>query len=128
LRQFTPLLALLLASCAASDERSGASPRVSFASVSDDRLAFLDMGRSEPVILVHGGFQDYRMWLSLIPAFARDHRVVAYSRRNHYPNSADRDGTPNFASDVHADDLFRLIQALRLGRVHLVAHSRRSSS
>lgn len=89
----------------------------------DTSLAYIERGQGEPIILVHGGLQDYRVWEPHMATLARHHRVIAYSRRNHFPNSAAVDGWPDTAADLHADDLYRLITALRLGPVHLVAHS-----
>ena len=54
---------------------------------------------------------------------SRHFRVIAYSRRNHYPGVISPEGLPDTAAEVHANDLMQLIGALHLGRVHLVAHS-----
>ena len=96
---------------------------VRYADVGDTRLAYVEQGRGEPIVLVHGGMQDYRLWQEHMSTLAKTHRVIAYSRRNHFPNPVSVDGWPDTAADQHADDLYRLIAALRLGPVHLVAHS-----
>ena len=86
-------------------------------------LSYAEQGRGEPVILVHGGMQDYRLWLPHLKALSTHYRVIAYSRRNHYPGAVSPEGWPDTAADLHADDLAQLVIALRLGRVHVVAHS-----
>ena len=86
-------------------------------------LTYVEQGHGEPVILVHGGMQDYRLWLPHMKALSTHYRVIAYSRRNHYPDAVNREGWPDTAADLHADDLARLVSGLRLGRVHVVAHS-----
>ena len=86
-------------------------------------LSYVEQGRGEPVILVHGGMQDYRLWLPHLKALSTHYRVIAYSRRNHYPGAVSPEGWPDTAADLHADDLARLVNALRLDRVHVVAHS-----
>jgi len=86
-------------------------------------LTYVEQGRGEPVILIHGGLQDYRLWLPHLKALSTHYRVIAYSRRNHYPGAVSPEGWPDTAADLHADDLARLINALRLDRVHVVAHS-----
>lgn len=53
----------------------------------------------------------------------RRHRVIAYSRRNHFPNPVSVNSWPETAADLHAGDLYQLITALHLGPIHLVAHS-----
>lgn len=97
-------------------------------SIGEERLAYVEAGEGEPLIMIHGGFQDYRMWLPFMAVLSRTHRVIAYSRRNHWPNRADPAGTPDFASDEHAEDLSKLIAALELGEAHLVAHSSGAST
>jgi len=89
----------------------------------DTVLTYVEQGRGEPVILIHGGMQDYRLWLPHLKSLSTHYRVIAYSRRNHYPGLISPDGWPDTAADLHANDLARLVTTLRLGRVHLVAHS-----
>jgi non-heme chloroperoxidase len=86
-------------------------------------LAYVELGRGEPVIFVHGGLQDYRMWLPHLPKLADRYRVIAYSRRNNYPNETSADGMPDGAADVHGEDLAAFVRALGLSRVRIVAHS-----
>jgi non-heme chloroperoxidase len=86
-------------------------------------LAYIEVGQGEPVIFVHGGLQDYRMWLEHLPQFARRYRVIAYSRRNSYPNETSPDGMPDGAADVHGEDLAAFTRALGLSKVRIVAHS-----
>ena len=86
-------------------------------------LAYIESGQGEPLIFVHGGLQDYRMWLEHLPQFARRYHVIAYSRRNCYPNETSPDGMPDGAADVHGEDLAALVRALGLSKVRIVAHS-----
>lgn len=55
-------------------------------SINDTDLAYVEFGQGEPVIFVHGGLQDYRMWSEHLTKFAERYRAIAYSRRNNYPN------------------------------------------
>ena len=86
-------------------------------------LAYVELGQGEPVIFVHGGLQDYRMWLQHLPKFAGRYRAIAYSRRNNYPNETSPDGVPDGAADVHGEDLAAFVRALGLSKVRIVAHS-----
>lgn len=86
-------------------------------------LSYVELGQGEPVIFVHGALQDYRMWMEHLPKFGSRYRVIAYSRRNYFPNDVRPDGTPDGAADVHGEDLAALIRALGLSRVRIVAHS-----
>jgi non-heme chloroperoxidase len=110
------LLALLAFSAAQATE-------LKFASIPDGKLAYVEGGRGNPVILVHGGLQDYRLWNAQLDALAKNHKVIAYSRRNHFPNEVAAEGAPDNAADLHGDDLAALVRTLNFGRVHIVAHS-----
>jgi non-heme chloroperoxidase len=92
-------------------------------SANGTQLAYVELGRGEPVIFVHGGLQDYRMWLQHLPKFAGHYRVIAYSRRNNYPNETSPDGLPDGAADAHGEDLAAFVRALGLSKVRIVAHS-----
>jgi non-heme chloroperoxidase len=92
-------------------------------SASGTELSYVEAGRGEPVIFVHGGLQDYRMWAEHLPKFAGRYRAIAYSRRNHFPNDASPDGVPDSAADTHGEDLAAFVRALGLSRVRIVAHS-----
>jgi non-heme chloroperoxidase len=87
----------------------------------DTSLAYVDAGQGLPVILVHGSVSDYRTWIPQIETFSRRYRVIAYSRRYHYPNSSSTE--PNYSTALHARDLAMLIDRLQLGAVHLVGAS-----
>lgn len=85
--------------------------------------AYLDAGAGDPVVLVHGSFNDYRSWSLQVPALARTHRVLVPSLRHAYPEPWNgRDGGADVLS--HARDLVAWVSRLRVGPVHLVGHSR----
>jgi non-heme chloroperoxidase len=92
-------------------------------SANGTELAYVEVGQGEPVIFIHGGLQDYRMWLEHLPKFAGRYRAIAYSRRNNYPNDVSPDGMPDGAADAHGEDLAAFVRALGLSKVRVVAHS-----
>ena len=96
---------------------------VKYIAVNDTRLAYVEAGKGDPVVLVHGALQDYRIWSAHIVDFAKHYRVIAYSRRNHFPNEVSGDGVQDGAADTHGDDLAALIRNLGLPKAHIVAHS-----
>src|SRR2546422_32430 len=85
-------------------------------------LRFVERGTGIPVVFVHGSLGTLESWGPQIDAFATRFRVIAYSRRYHWPNAAQPDGQ-EYSLSLHADDLIGLIEALGLERVHLVGSS-----
>lgn len=93
------------------------------AEVNGTRLAYVETGAGDPVVFVHGGLQDLRFWQQHLAAFSTRYRVIAYSRRNHFPTEVSPESTQDLAADIHGDDLAGLVIALGLPKIHVVAHS-----
>ena len=91
--------------------------------INGDTLHYLDIGKGEPVVFVHGSIGDYRAWEAQIDTFATQYRVIAYSRRYAWPNAHPLSDTLDYSAGQHAKDLAQLINALNLGPAHLVGHS-----
>jgi pimeloyl-ACP methyl ester carboxylesterase len=85
-------------------------------------LHYIEQGKGEPLILLHGGQGDYRSWPRQVEAFASKYRVISYSRRYHYPN-ANPLTSSSYSALTDAADLAAFIAALKLGPVHLVGTS-----
>jgi pimeloyl-ACP methyl ester carboxylesterase len=85
-------------------------------------LYYVEKGSGEPVVLVHGVGEDYRIWNRQIDSLSEKYRVLSYSRRFSTPNSN--------AGDIHEDtmsnntnDLLGFITSLGIAPIHLVGHS-----
>jgi pimeloyl-ACP methyl ester carboxylesterase len=85
------------------------------------RLHYVEHGRGDPVIFVHGSLGDGRYWNDELDFFGRWYHTVAYSRRYNVPN--DNPVRPGYSAVVDGRDLAALIRALHLGPVHVVGHS-----
>jgi non-heme chloroperoxidase len=85
-------------------------------------LTYIERGRGEPVILLHGGQADYRAWQYATEHLSKNYRVISYSRRYNYPNKNPIIGS-NHSAYVEAEDLAAFIGKLNLDRVHLVGTS-----
>lgn len=85
-------------------------------------LHYIEQGRGEPLVFVHGGLGDFRTWGPQMAPFAAHFRAISYSRRAHYPNAWPARYS-QCAMSVHAADLAALITRLADGPVHLVANS-----
>ncbi len=85
------------------------------------QLAYVDVGKGQPIVLIHGALSDYRQWAPQIEALSKHYRVIAYSRRYHYPNPP-ADDHADYSYEVNEADLVGLIRGLHLGKVHLLGH------
>lgn len=85
-------------------------------------LEVRDVGEGRPLVLVHGSSHDHRMWREQLDHWSDDHRVIAYSRRYHWPNQPIAPGG-TYALVDHVDDLRQLLRTLEVGPATLVGHS-----
>lgn len=83
-------------------------------------IAYNEQGQGQPIILIHGSACDLRIWQPLSPRLAEHFRVIAYSRRQHWPVTGPFQEY-SFFDDV--EDLLSLIRHLGIESAHLVAHS-----
>lgn len=81
------------------------------------RLAYDELGSGSPVLLLHAGIADRRMWRHLAPALAERHRVIALDLRGY----GDSELPP--AAFAHHDDVVAVLDALGLDRAALVGCS-----
>jgi pimeloyl-ACP methyl ester carboxylesterase len=98
------------------------------ANVRGVELNYVEKGTGTPLVLVHGSLNDYRAWDSQVGPFAARYRVVAYSRRNHFPNEWS-EYPAGYSVREERDDLVGLVEALGLkAPVHIVGSSYSSYS
>ncbi|WP_328931540.1 MULTISPECIES: alpha/beta hydrolase [unclassified Streptomyces] len=94
-----------------------AASELSFFASADGDLAYRDVGSGDPVVLLHSGFADHRVFDDQIPALAARFRVIAPDIRGH-----------GFSANASApfrwaDDLTGLLRHLDLGPAVLVGLS-----
>lgn len=85
-------------------------------------LTYVENGKGEPLIFLHGGQADYRSWIPYFSRFSGRFRTITYSRRYNFPNDNPID-IRNHSAYVEAKDLASFIKILHLKRVHLVGTS-----
>ncbi|GAA2785053.1 alpha/beta hydrolase [Saccharopolyspora taberi] len=90
---------------------------VRHADIAGGRLAYSDTGSGEPLVFLHGGGLDHRMWNRQIEEFSQRYRVIAPDARGH-----GRSSTP-VEPFRHCDDIAALLEHLGLGPVGLVGLS-----
>jgi pimeloyl-ACP methyl ester carboxylesterase len=108
----TVFVLLLLTAC-----QGGPVIEAGFVDVDGAQLYYEVAGQGEPVVLIHGGFLDRRMWDGQFESFARDYRVVRYDVRAHGQSRAD-----SVAFRDH-EDLHGLLTALGISEATLVGLS-----
>jgi pimeloyl-ACP methyl ester carboxylesterase len=80
-------------------------------------LAYEIAGDGEPIVLVHAGIADRRMWDPQWTSFAAVGRVVRYDARGY------GESLPPSGAWSHYSDLLALLEDLGFGRAHLIATS-----
>ena len=90
-----------------------------FAEVNGIRMHYLQAGKGEPVVLLHGFGQTGHMWRPLIKALASNHTVIAPDLRGYGSSAAPAEGYTKaaLARDVHA-----LVNGLGFKSIELVGH------
>lgn len=80
-------------------------------------IAFDDHGSGSPLVLVHAGVADRRMWDPQLPALAAAHRVIRYDARGF------GESLPPLGAWSQHTDLLGLLDELLISRTHLVGAS-----
>ena len=94
-----------------------ANAQAGFAAINGAHLYYESAGTGPPLLFVHAGICDSRMWDDQFAHFARHYRVVRYDMRG-YGQTAAVDGP--FA---HHHDLYGLLKHLGIARTHLLGCS-----
>lgn len=84
-------------------------------------LHYVEIGKGEPVIFVHGSLSDFSYWQGELDLFSKYYTVISYSRRYNVPNH--NTIVPGYSAIKDAEDLAGLIKELKLGKVYIVGHS-----
>jgi 3-oxoadipate enol-lactonase len=80
-------------------------------------IAFDDEGSGEPVVLLHAGVADRRMWARHVPALAARHRVIRPDARGF------GESLPPTGPWSHHTDVLALLDEMLIARAHLVGTS-----
>ena len=82
-------------------------------------LVYESQGTGRPVVFVHGGFADHRVWDAQRSAVATRHRFVALTLR-YFGSQPWPDQGEHFSQETHVQDLVAFIRTLDGGPVVLV--------
>ncbi|MBA2556084.1 MAG: alpha/beta hydrolase [Chloroflexi bacterium] len=92
-----------------------------FLDVENGRLYFEVSGSGTPLVLVHAGVANLRMWDDDVPALAKRHRVVRYDTRGFGQTTTEE------ATFSNRDDLRDLLDHLNIERTAVLGISRGGS-
>ncbi len=94
-----------------------------FADFDGVKIHYIERGKGEPVILLHGGSSNLQSWVvpGVIDALAADFRVIAYDARGQGKSSSPHD--PQQYGRQQALDVPRLLDTMKIDRAHIVGFS-----
>ena len=111
----TLLFALTAAAAVAADDR--------YAVLDGVRIHYIDRGKGEPIVLLHGGTGNLESWIAsgVVANLEKDFRVIAYDARGAGKSDKPHDATAY--GRQQALDVARLLDALGIKRAHIVGFS-----
>ncbi len=83
---------------------------------------YIDQGEGIPIVFIHGSLSDCRSWAHQQRFFEQSFRFIALNLRYHGTEAWPDEGSGYSVTD-HARQVIEFIQALKIGKVHLVGHS-----
>jgi len=89
----------------------------------ESQLYYKEAGKGETIVFLHGGQEDYRVFMPQIDLLKDNYRVITYSRRFNYPNPKNYQLGDAYDPFTEAEDLESLINGLNINSIHLVGHS-----
>jgi pimeloyl-ACP methyl ester carboxylesterase len=92
------------------------------------KIHYIDRGKGEPIVLLHGGTSSLDSWVrtGVVANLEKDFRVIAFDARGSGRSSKPHD--PKAYGRQQALDVPRLLDALKLDRAHIVGFSLGSST
>jgi pimeloyl-ACP methyl ester carboxylesterase len=86
------------------------------------KLYVEEIGSGTPVVFVHEYAGDYRSWEPQLRYFSRQYRCVTFSQRGYPPSDVPFDPA-RYSQDIARDDVVAVMDALDIGKAHVVGHS-----
>jgi esterase len=91
--------------------------------INDYDIAHIALGKGPPLVCIHGTLGDFRVWSPVMGPLSRRHRLISLSLRHFFPEHWNGQGT-DYTIAQHVADVIAFIEALGLGPVDLMGHSR----
>jgi 3-oxoadipate enol-lactonase len=90
------------------------------ATCKDIDVAWFEVGRGEPLVLIHGLADDHRAWRRALPDLVLRHRVLMYDLRGHGETSL---GRPDGTLTQLASDLASLMESIGVDKADVAGFS-----
>jgi 3-oxoadipate enol-lactonase len=121
--RFTAVVAILAYACliaypfAHARTRAQTATQSGFADINGGHIYYEVAGAGHPLVLIHGGQMDRRMWDEQFALFSKSYRVIRYDVRGFGKSSA--------STNVYADenDLAALLKLLHVDKAYIVGLS-----
>jgi 3-oxoadipate enol-lactonase len=118
LREFFSLITLPRADAVAARAKEPWSNfERGFCPVPNGEIYYEMMGKGEPLVLIHGGAMDHRMWDDQFEKFAKKYRVIRYDVRGSGLSRSPYGGHRDY------EELGILLDHLKIAKAHLVGLS-----
>ncbi len=91
-----------------------------YLSVNSTNLYYEEIGKGEPVLLLNGIFMSTKSWGPISSMLSRKYRVILHDFRGQWQSEKP---LGKYSFEMHAEDLYKLIKELNLGKVHIVGTS-----
>lgn len=107
----------------ASVSALAASTQGKVADLGGVKIHYIDEGRGEPIVLLHGGGSSLESWVSagVVANLSKDYRVIAFDARGH--GRSDKPHDPKAYGRAQALDVVRLLDVLKIKQAHIVGFS-----
>ena len=92
-------------------------PISGLAEVNGTKLYYEMMGEGHPLVLIHGGLMDRRMWDGQFELFAKDFKVIRYDIRGYEKSD------PPKEKFSHVEDLYSLLTFLNIDKTYVLGLS-----
>ncbi len=118
MRKYFFLVFLLIFACSQNGgQEVKYSVKTGYVSIGDVKLYYEEKGEGEPVVMIHGGFIDSRMWDGQFDVLAEEYRAVRYDARGHGRSG----GKDSVFADI--EDLHLILQELNIEKAVLMGLS-----
>ncbi|MGJ3237073.1 MAG: alpha/beta fold hydrolase [Anaerolineae bacterium] len=88
--------------------------------INETQLKYIKQGQGDPLVLVHGSWDDHHTWDMIVPDLSQTFQVLTYDRRGH--SQSERPETQDSIMDDVAD-LANLIEEVGLAPAHVSGQS-----